>query len=57
MQRGHRSAHRFLWVVLTIAVASGFTLALLWRKPQPKPTAVSPNAITQSVAQDKANAL
>lgn len=37
MRRAHRSAHRAIWIVLTIAVATGFALALLWRKPPPKP--------------------
>jgi hypothetical protein len=31
MRRAHRSAHRRLWPVLTLVVALGFTLALLWR--------------------------
>ena len=31
MRRAHRTAHRWLWPVLALAVAFGFALALAWR--------------------------
>lgn len=36
MKRPHRAAHRIAWIVLTVLVAIGFTLALVQRKPQKK---------------------
>ena len=33
MRRAHRSFHRVLWPVLALAVALGFTMALLLRPP------------------------
>jgi hypothetical protein len=43
MTRGHRTVHRFIWPVLAIMVALGFTLALALRPPpeQPAPPANS----------------
>jgi hypothetical protein len=35
MTRAHRSAHRRIWYVLTIAVAIGLGTALLLRPPIP----------------------
>jgi hypothetical protein len=35
MRRPHRVAHRLLWPVLALAVALGFTLALVERPPIP----------------------
>jgi len=37
MRRAHRSAHRAIWIAVTLVTAIGFTLALVWRKPPPKP--------------------
>jgi hypothetical protein len=31
MRRAHRTTHRLLWPVLTLALALGFSLALMWR--------------------------
>jgi hypothetical protein len=36
MTRGHRTVHRLIWPVLAIAVALGFTLALV-KRPPPEP--------------------
>jgi hypothetical protein len=33
MRRAHRSFHRLLWPVLALAVALGFTMALVLRPP------------------------
>jgi hypothetical protein len=35
MRRAHRSVHRMLWPVLTLAVAVLFALALYLRAPPP----------------------
>jgi hypothetical protein len=35
MRRAHRSAHRLLWVMVTLAVAATFALALSLREPPP----------------------
>jgi hypothetical protein len=37
MTRGHRFAHRLIWVALTLIVASGFTMALVLRPPPEQP--------------------
>lgn len=42
MKRAHRSSHRLIWIVLTLVVAIGFTMALVKRKPQKKKTAQAP---------------
>ena len=34
MKRSHRSAHRSIWIVLTILIAAGLSAALINRKPQ-----------------------
>jgi hypothetical protein len=41
MTRGHRAFHRMLWPALALAVALGFTMALVLRPPpeQPEPPA------------------
>jgi len=36
MRRAHRTAHRRLWPILAIVVATGFVLAL-WLRPPPEP--------------------
>ncbi len=36
MKRPHRSAHRLIWITLAILIATGFTMALVKRKPQKK---------------------
>ncbi len=33
MRRSHRSAHRMLWPLLALVIATGFTLALILRAP------------------------
>jgi hypothetical protein len=33
MTRSHRSAHRILWIVLTLAVGLGLVAALMLRAP------------------------
>jgi hypothetical protein len=38
MTEGHRAAHRFIWPVLAILVALGFTMALVKRPPPEQPT-------------------
>jgi hypothetical protein len=40
MRRAHRTVHRALWPVLALAVALGFTMALVLRPPpdDPPPT-------------------
>ena len=42
MKRSHRKAHRVVWLVLTLLVAIGFTMALVNRKPQKKKKAQTP---------------
>jgi hypothetical protein len=39
MTRSHRSAHRLIWIALTLAVALGFTMALVLRPPPDPPAA------------------
>ena len=39
MTQGHRAAHRFIWPVLAILVALGFTMALVLRPPPEQPEA------------------
>ena len=39
MRRGHRSFHRLIWPLLAIAVAVGFSMALVLR---PAPAAETP---------------
>jgi len=39
MNRGHRAFHRMLWPVLALAVALGFTMALVLRPPPEMPAA------------------
>ncbi len=41
MTRSHRSAHRLLWIALAIAVALGFTMALVLRPPPDPPRTVA----------------
>lgn len=41
MRRPHRKFHRYIWVALGLCVGVLFTLALVWRKPPPKPKAVA----------------
>ncbi|MGE3247046.1 MAG: hypothetical protein AB7F96_15670 [Beijerinckiaceae bacterium] len=36
MKRGHRAAHRVIWIVLALLIAAGFAMALVKRKPQKK---------------------
>lgn len=36
MKRAHRTAHRWLWLALTIALAAGVTAALTLRPPPDK---------------------
>jgi hypothetical protein len=33
MRRAHRSVHRKLWPLLTLLVAIGFAIALIYRSP------------------------
>ena len=40
MRRAHRRFHRALWPVVALAVALGFTMALLLRPP-PEPSQAS----------------
>jgi hypothetical protein len=35
--RGHRTFHRFVWPALALAVAFGFTMALVLRPPPEAP--------------------
>jgi len=39
MRRAHRSFHRVLWPILALAVALGFTMALVLRPPPDTPAA------------------
>jgi hypothetical protein len=39
MTRRHRAFHRMLWPVLALAVALGFTMALVLRPPPEQPKA------------------
>jgi hypothetical protein len=37
MTRGHRMVHRLIWPLLAVAVALGFTMALVKRPPPEAP--------------------
>ena len=42
MTRGHRTFHRMLWPALALAVAFGFTMALVHRPPPEPPARTEP---------------
>lgn len=50
MRRSHRRAHQAIWLVLTVLVAIGFTMALAKRKPPKKKKAEAPVAQLASAA-------
>jgi hypothetical protein len=41
MTRSHRAFHRVLWPLLALAIALGFSLALVWRPPPDDPPAAA----------------
>jgi hypothetical protein len=49
MMRVHRSAHRVAWIVLGLAVALLFGLALARRAPPPDPAAAQPQAAASAL--------